>query len=84
MATVELTHDAWNDYRALPRIVRERVQKVLHRLEKWPHVSGVKALSGNLTGSFRIRTGAYRIRFRVRGELVLVDKIGHRKDIYEN
>jgi mRNA-degrading endonuclease RelE of RelBE toxin-antitoxin system len=60
------------------------VQKLLARLEKWPDVRGVKALSGNLAGWFRLRTGDYRVRFRVEGELVIVGKIGHRKDVYDD
>jgi mRNA-degrading endonuclease RelE of RelBE toxin-antitoxin system len=43
-----------------------------------------KALSGNLAGWYRIRTGDYRIRFRVGADQITVDKIGHRKDIYED
>jgi mRNA-degrading endonuclease RelE of RelBE toxin-antitoxin system len=29
------------------------------------------------------RTGDYRVRFRVKGENVIVDKIGHRSDFYD-
>jgi len=46
-------------------------------------VSGAKALRGNLAGNFRIRTGDYRVVFRVRGETVIVWKIGYRGDIYD-
>jgi mRNA-degrading endonuclease RelE of RelBE toxin-antitoxin system len=54
------------------------------RLRDWPTVSGAKALSGNLAGWYRIRTGDYRIRFRVEPGRITVDKIGHRKDVYED
>ena len=46
MAIVRLTADAVEQFKALPRVIRERVQKILARLEKWPEVSGVKPLSG--------------------------------------
>ena len=46
-------------------------------------MSGAKALSGNLAGWYRLRTGDYRVRFRVEGKAVLVDKIGHRSEFYE-
>ncbi len=84
MATVKLTPEADEQMAALPRKIRERVAKMLKRLEAWPIVSGVKALSGNLAGRYRARVGDYRIRFRVDGDTVLVDKIGHRKDVYED
>ena len=81
---VELTPDALDDFRGLPGVIQKRMQKVLQRLQNWPAVSGAKALSGNLAGWYRIRTGDYRIRFRVETDRITVDKIGHRKDIYEN
>jgi len=36
-----------------------------------------------LTGCFRIRTGDYRVQFRVAGDVVTVEKIGHRDGFYE-
>jgi mRNA interferase RelE/StbE len=84
MATVKLTPEADEQMARLPKKVRERVAKMVKCLEAWPIVSGVKALSGNLAGQYRARVGDHRIRFRVDGDNVLVDKIGHRKDVYEN
>ena len=81
---VELTPTAVDGFRDLPGTIQKRVQKVLRRLRDWPVVSGAKALSGNLAGSYRIRTGDYRIRFRVERDQIRVDKIGHRKDVYED
>jgi mRNA interferase RelE/StbE len=83
MASVKVTPDALKELAELPRVIRERIGKLFQRLEAWPAVSGVKALSGNLAGWYRLRTGDYRVRFRVEGETVLVDKIGHRSEFYE-
>ena len=80
MATVKLTPEAAEQLDRLPRPIRDRVLRVLERLEKWPAVSGAKALSGNLAGFYRLRTGDYRLRFFIREETVIVDQIGHRKD----
>jgi mRNA-degrading endonuclease RelE of RelBE toxin-antitoxin system len=57
MAVFKLTAAAVEQFTALPRVIRERVQTLLARLEEWPDVRGVKALSGNLAGWFRLRTG---------------------------
>lgn len=84
MAVAKLTAEALEEFAALPRVIRERVQQLLARLDTWPAVSGAKPLSGNLAGWYRLRTGDYRARFRVEGELVIVDKIGHRKDVYDD
>jgi mRNA-degrading endonuclease RelE of RelBE toxin-antitoxin system len=46
-------------------------------------VSGAKALSGDLAGWYRIRTGHYRVRFRPVGNAVVIEKIGHRREFYD-
>jgi mRNA interferase RelE/StbE len=83
MATVILTPEAAEQLENLPKIIHARVNRLLERLQRWPAVSGAKALSGNLAGSYRLRTGDYRLLFRVKGEAVFVDKIGHRSKFYE-
>jgi len=67
----------------LPRTMRARVLAVLHRLEAWPNVSGVKPLRGSLAGRYRIRTGDYRVQFYVTAETIVVERIGHRDGFYE-
>jgi mRNA-degrading endonuclease RelE of RelBE toxin-antitoxin system len=81
---VLLTPKAQEEFDALPAVARERMRGLFRRLANWPAVSGAKPLAGNLAGSYRLRTGDYRLRFHVRGEAVLVDKIGHRKDVYDD
>lgn len=46
-------------------------------------MSGAKPLSGEFAGHWRLRTGDYRVQFRVEGETVVVEKIGHRDRFYE-
>ena len=84
MAAVVLTREAEKQAEQLPEVILERVRKLLRRLGRWPEVSGAKPLSGDLAGWYRLRTGDYRVRFRVQGETVVVDKIGHRSTFYED
>ena len=84
MADVLLPPTAQEQFDALPSVVKERMRKLFRRLSVWPAVSGVKPLSGNLAGYFRMRTGDYRLRLRVQGEKIIIDKIGHRKDVYDD
>jgi mRNA interferase RelE/StbE len=84
MANVTVRPDALEQMAKLPRVIRERIGKLFERLQAWPTVSGVRPLSGNLAGWYRLRTGDYRVRFRVEGENVIVDKIGHRSEFYED
>jgi len=84
MAQVEVSPAALEHFAKLPCAIKERVRKIIHRLKSWPEVSGAKPLTGPLAGCYRLRTGDYRILIRVRGETVIVSKIGHRRDVYEN
>jgi mRNA interferase RelE/StbE len=84
MATVEWTPEALQQAERLPPVILERVRKLILRLEKWPDVSGAKPLSANLAGSYRLRTGDYRLRIHMKGERVIVDKIGHRSEFYDD
>jgi len=83
MVKVVTTPEALEQLDDLPAEIVARVEKLLGRLEKWPQVSGAKALSGPLAGRWRLRTGDYRLQFRVQQETVMVEKIGHRDKFYE-
>jgi mRNA interferase RelE/StbE len=82
VASVFLTPTAAEQLDRLPKAIHARVNRLLERLRNWPTV-GAKSLSGNLAGWFRLRTGDYRLCFRVQGSVVIVDKIGHRSDFYD-
>jgi mRNA-degrading endonuclease RelE of RelBE toxin-antitoxin system len=83
MAKVKLTAEAAEGLEDLPLVIHARVLSLLKRLENWPAVSGAKPLTGNLAGRCRLRTGDYRLQFRVEGQTVIVEKIGHRDRFYE-
>lgn len=67
----------------LPKVVKARMYRIIERLQRWPHVSGVKPLRGKLAGHYRIRTGDYRIQFRVEGEFLIIERVGHRDRFYD-
>ena len=82
MATVILTPAAAAELEQLSNPIHGRVLKLLVRLQQWPDVTGAKPLRGELAGHYRLRTGDYRIQFRVVGDVVIVEKIGHRDGFY--
>ena len=62
----ELTQDAEEDLRDLPRAIQKRVARVLTQMETDPLQGNVKALQGEAwRGVFRRRIGDYRILFTV-------------------
>jgi mRNA-degrading endonuclease RelE of RelBE toxin-antitoxin system len=84
MALVTLEGGASKQYQSLPPRIKARVNGIFVRLADWPAVSGAKPLRGNLAGHYRMRTGDYRVQFRLAGENVIVERIGHRDGFYED
>lgn len=84
-ATVTITPAARIELDSVPLIIRNRIIRIMDRLGEWPAVSGAKPLRGNLHGSYRIRTGDYRIVFSVSPDKreVTVWKIGNRGSVYD-
>lgn len=68
---------------ALPKDVQKRIDKRLLSLQDNPRPAGIKTLTGE-PGVYRLRIGDYRVLYEVRDDqvLVLVLRIGHRREIY--
>ena len=84
MARVTYELEAVQQLAGLPNVVLARLENIVRRLQNWPDVSGAKPLRGDLAGHYRIRTGDYRVQFRVVGAEVLIERIGHRDGFYED
>ena len=82
--TVTITPEALEEAEGLHEPICSRVLLLVEKLENWPRVSGARALRGSQAGHFRIRTGDYRIQFRLEGANLIVEKIGHREGFYED
>jgi len=71
--------------RDIPKLnvdVRERIKKAIEtRLMVAPHEYG-EPLRKTLKGYWKLRTGDYRIVFRVDGDEILILGICHRKEVY--
>jgi mRNA interferase RelE/StbE len=68
---------------ALPKSDQERITQRIDALADDPRPPGAKALQGQ-HGLYRLRSGDYRIIYKIEDDrlLVLVIKIGHRRDVY--
>ena len=67
----------------LPRPMQRRITEAIEGLESNPRPHGVKKLEG-ADDLWRIRVGDYRIVYTIKDDrlVVLVVKIGHRREIY--
>ena len=78
---VEYSELALRNLRALPKTIAAQIIRKISRLEKGLH-GNIKRLQKADFG-YRLRMGDYRILFDVQRDRLLVQRIGHRKDIYE-
>jgi mRNA interferase RelE/StbE len=80
--TVELLPAAVRQLRRLPAATRARIVARLAELETNPRPPGAVKLANEEL--WRIRVGDYRIIYEIHDDrlLVLVVRIGHRKDVY--
>ena len=83
MYRVEFASRAQRMFRNLPADVQRRLDPAIQALSQDPRPSGCKKLSGE-ESVWRIRVGDYRIVYQIRDNelLVLVVKVGHRREIY--
>jgi mRNA-degrading endonuclease RelE of RelBE toxin-antitoxin system len=80
---IKVLPEAYRQIVELPIPIHRRVLGILERLARWPQVSGAKPLTGPLAGRYRIRTGDYRLQFRIEGPTLIVEKVGHRDRFYD-
>ena len=80
---VDFRPSALKAFDKLPRNDRLRVAEGIDGLVMTPRPAGSKKLSGE-DGLWRIRVGNYRVIYKIEDNklLILVLKIGHRKDVY--
>lgn len=81
---VRLAPAAVRQLRKLDPPGRRRVQAAIDLLAEEPRPPGTRQLVGG-AGEWRVRTGDFRIVYDIRDRelLVLVVKVGHRRDVHE-
>jgi mRNA-degrading endonuclease RelE of RelBE toxin-antitoxin system len=82
---VLLSSEAQAQVDSLPFKIQERVTGIVDRLKFWPNVSGAKFLVREWAGHARIRTGDYRVVFRVPSpseDVMTIVAVDDRKDVY--
>jgi mRNA interferase RelE/StbE len=81
--TIEFKPSARKQFDKLDRQMKHRVRTSIDSLATNPLPRGVEKLHG-AEATFRIRVGDYRVLYEIEGDklLVLVLRIGHRREVY--
>ncbi len=80
---IVIDEKALADLAELPRKIQRQIANKIDNLASNPRPAGCKVIQQDKS-LYRIRSGDYRIVYQIRQKqvLVLVVRIGHRKDIY--
>lgn len=84
--SVQVSRRAATAIGQLPRTEQRRVQAAIELLAGEPRPPGCVAMSGEAS-AYRVRVGSYRIVYEVIDKclvvmVVLVVRVGHRRDVY--
>ena len=80
---LEISRSAEKQLASLPVDAQRRLARAMMALADEPHPSGSRKLNG-YDDVFRVRVGVYRVIYSVSDRLlvIIILKIGHRKDVY--
>ncbi len=82
MVSVKLSDSALHDFERIdPTITKRIIAKLMWLEANFTNVT-LEPLHYNLKGLYKMRVGDYRIEYSVQDNIILIQAIGHRRDIY--
>ena len=84
--TIEFDRRVKKDFKSIPAKDIERIKFAIQNLGNNPRPDGCTKLKGDKRDYYRIRVRNYRVIYSIEDEilLVLVVRVGHRREIYKN
>ena len=81
---IEFLHTARKELSKLPKDIQQRIAVKIEELKLNPYPPGVKTLK-NGDWRLRFRVGDYRVIYKIEEDklIVLIVKVGHRRNIYK-
>ena len=76
------THRSIKDIQRLDPTVKKRISTALLRYQVDPLQYSERLIDSKL-GSYRFRIGDYRVIFDIKGDEIVVLRVGHRREIYK-
>ena len=82
---VEFSRPADRQFRALPAEAQRRIAPRINALARVPRPRGAEKLEG-VEALYRLRVGDFRIVYQIRAQvlLILVVRVGHRREVYRH
>ena len=86
MYAIEFLPSAKKELKKLDFVIQKQIKEKIVQLASYPYrlKNNIKPLKGEYSGKFRLRIGSYRVVFRIVKEqvVIIVIRIGHRKEVY--
>jgi mRNA interferase RelE/StbE len=81
---IEFSKSAQKEFSRLSPQLRLRIAKAIYKLENDPKKGNVRPMIGSK--SWRLRAGDYRVIYDILDQklVILIIKVGHRRDIYRS
>lgn len=73
-------------FKQLSKIAKKDAKDILDKIERFteePILTQIKKLKTPFDGAYRLRAGNYRVVFYLENDLMLISKIAHRKNVYD-
>ena len=83
MVKIEWTEGATKDLERLDKPIARRILRRLAWFSKNFQSIVPEPLTGELKGTFKLRIGNWRAVYTVEGEVIVIQFIGHRSEIYK-
>lgn len=81
---VVFTHSAFRQFKKLGNDIQKRIdEKLIIYISQPNPLRFADKLQDFRFGSFRFRVGDYRVLFDTKDDLIVILKVGHRKDVYK-
>ena len=82
MVKIEWTEGAIKDLEGLDKPIVQRILRRLAWFSKNFQRIVPEPLTGELKGTFKLRIGDWRVVYTVEGETIVIQFVGHRREIY--
>jgi mRNA interferase RelE/StbE len=73
-------------FKQLSKLDKNEVKAILEKIENFaqePVITQIKKLKSPFDGAYRLRAGNYRVAFYLDNDLMLISKVAHRKNVYD-
>lgn len=83
MLKAEWTKDAFEDLRNLDKPIAKRIlNKITWFTQHFDNITP-EPLSGELVGTYKLRIGDWRVIYTIELDIIVIQAVGHRKEIYK-